>query len=77
MKNYMQKYGIKKDDAIDAGQLQAELESRTKLGAKGSRSRWKRNREKAEKEHLVTMFSNLEQERQEMEEMDEEEKLAA
>jgi len=77
MKAYYKKFGIKKGNVESKEDLEEQLETATTLGKKGSRSRFKRRRDASQKEHFLTMMETQNQEKQDLEEMDDEERQQA
>ncbi len=75
LKNYYAKFGIKKGEIVDEKELQEELLTKTALGKRRSRSRYAKRKEALQKEHFVNIYHDLEEQKKQLEEMDEEDKL--
>ena len=78
LKGYLSKFSMKKHDIHDSEQLQEQLEGKSALGKKKlARKGFAYRKELASKEHFVNIYNDLEEEKKRMEEMDEDELLAA
>ena len=69
---------MKKDDVYDGANLSESLESKSALGKKKlARKGYAYRKELAVKEQFVTNYENIQQQKQDLEEMDDEELLRA
>ena len=77
LKKYFSKYGIKKGEVTSEQALEEELEGKSNIGRRRTHSKFAQKREAEDKEHLMTIYHDLEKQKKEEEEMDEEELLEA
>lgn len=77
LKAYQTKFGIKNDQMTSEADLLENLKDKNIIGVRRQRSRYHKARQEQGKEHFVSMMHQINEEKNAMEEMDEEELRAA